>query len=58
MDKNLPHQQHVENLPFAVVVFRAKSNRIEDARAVILELLCCLVEFKSVNVYVLAPPEP
>jgi hypothetical protein len=30
MDKNLPHEQKVKDLLFAVVVLRAKSNRFED----------------------------
>ena len=32
MDKSLPHQQQLANLPFAIVVLRARSNRYEDTQ--------------------------
>lgn len=30
VDKNLPNQQQLSNRPFAVIVLRAKTNRLED----------------------------
>ena len=39
VDKNLPHQQKVKNLPFAIVVLRACSNRLQDVRLCMPELL-------------------
>jgi predicted nuclease of predicted toxin-antitoxin system len=32
MDKNLPSEQKTADLPFAIVVLRARSNRFEDTR--------------------------
>ena len=40
VDKNLPQQQKIEDLPFAVVVLRAKSNRLPD-----------VIPFVPVNLY-------
>lgn len=39
MDKNLPHQQKLHALPFAVVILRAPSNRFEDTHPLMPELL-------------------
>lgn len=39
MDKNLPHQQQLKNLPFAVIILRAKSNRFEDTHPLMSEVL-------------------
>jgi predicted nuclease of predicted toxin-antitoxin system len=57
MDKHLTSQQKISSLPFAVVVLRAKSNSIEDARTHMPELLRRINEFKAGNVYVLTQPE-
>ena len=56
MDKNLPLQHQVKELPFAVVVLRAKSNRFEDTHPLMPELLRRLPQFQPGNVYVLSPP--
>lgn len=41
-DKGLPHQQNVPALPFAVIVLRAKSNRIEDLKPLVPDLVATL----------------
>lgn len=56
VDKNLPHQQKIEDLPFAVVVLRAKSNRLADMISFAPELLQRLPEFRPGTAYVLSPP--
>jgi predicted nuclease of predicted toxin-antitoxin system len=56
VDKNLPRQQKIEDLPFAVVILRARSNRLADVVAFAPELLRRLPEFQSGQVYVLAYP--
>lgn len=38
-DQNLQHQQNLRNLPIAVVVLTAKTNRIQDLRPLIPRLL-------------------
>jgi predicted nuclease of predicted toxin-antitoxin system len=55
MDKNLPHQQKLKDLPFAVVVLRAKSNRFEDTHPLMPEVFRRLAEFQPGHVYYLAP---
>src|SRR5271170_868607 len=54
VDKNLPHQQKIEGLPFAVVVLRAKSNRLADIILFAPELMRRLPEFRPGRVYVLS----
>jgi hypothetical protein len=39
MDKNLPRQQNIHTLPFAIFVLRARSNRFEDLKRLIPELI-------------------
>lgn len=39
VDRNLAFQQPIDSLPFAVVVLRAKSNRLSDLRALVPLLL-------------------
>lgn len=56
VDKNLPQQQKIEGLPFAVVVLRAKSNRLPDVVPFAPELLRRLSEFQPGHVYVLTNP--
>lgn len=56
VDKNLPQEQKIEELPFAVVVLRAKSNRFPDIVPFAPELLRCLSEFQPGKVYVLSHP--
>ena len=55
-DKNLPQQQKIEGLPFAVVVLRAKSNRLPDVIPFVPELIHRLPEFQRGHVYVLSNP--
>jgi predicted nuclease of predicted toxin-antitoxin system len=54
VDKNLPRQQKISGLPFAVVVLRAKSNNLADVRPFAPEILGRLAEFKPGRAYVLA----
>jgi len=42
IDGNLTHQNSVISLPFAVVVLRAPSNKIEELRPLIPEILTAL----------------
>jgi predicted nuclease of predicted toxin-antitoxin system len=56
VDKNLPHQQKIEDLPFAVVVLRSKSKRLADVVPFAPELLRRLPEFQPGQVYVLSVP--
>jgi predicted nuclease of predicted toxin-antitoxin system len=53
VDKNLPHQQKINELPFAVVVLRARSNNIADVRPFAPEILRRLPEFQPGHVYIL-----
>jgi hypothetical protein len=46
VDRNLVFQQRVENLPFAVIVLRAPSNRLVDLRPLVPLLLQALVGIK------------
>ena len=57
MDKNLPHQQKLKDLPFAVVVLRARSNRFDDTHPLMPEVLRRLAGFQPGQVYVLTQPE-
>jgi predicted nuclease of predicted toxin-antitoxin system len=57
MDKNLPHQQQLETLPFGVVILRAASNSFEHTRPLMPEFLRRLEEFKAGHSYVLTLPE-
>ena len=57
MDKNLPHQNKIRELPFAIVVLRAKSNRLEHVFPFAPMLLRRLAEFQRGHVYVLTQPE-
>ena len=56
MDKSLPHQQKLKDLPFAVLVLRAKSNRFEETHPLMPEVFRRLGEFKPGQVYVLTRP--
>ena len=51
VDKNLPHQRKIEDLPFAVVVLRTKSNRLADVIPFAPELLRRLSEFQPGHVF-------
>ena len=56
MDKNLPHQQKIKDLPFAVVVLRAATNRFEDTHPLMPKVFLRLTEFQPGHVYVLTQP--
>ena len=56
VDKNLPHEQKISGLPFAVVVLRARSNSITDVRPFAPEILRRLPEFLPGQVYILNRP--
>jgi hypothetical protein len=53
MDKNLPKQQKVAELPFAVAVLRARSNRFADTKPLMEELLDRLSETRPGEVLVI-----
>jgi len=57
MDKNLPRQQQLEALPFAVVVLRAPSNKIADVRPLLSEFLRRVAEFQPGHAYAISSPE-
>ena len=57
MDKNLPHQQKLKDLPFAVVVLRAKSNRFEDTHPLMPKVFRKLAEIQPGHVYVVTQPD-
>ena len=57
VDKRLPAQNKVSSLPFAIVVLRAKSNRVIHVFPFATEILRRLVEFQPGHVYVLTQPE-
>jgi len=54
MDKNLPHQNKIRELPFAIVVLRAQSNRLEHVLPLASEVIGRLSEFRPGNAYVLS----
>lgn len=56
VDKNLPQQQKIKYLTFAVVVLRSKSNRLDDVVPFVSEFLRRLPEFQPGHVYVLSRP--
>jgi predicted nuclease of predicted toxin-antitoxin system len=57
MDKNLPHQQKLEDLLFAVVILRTKSNRFDDTHPLMPEVFRRVAEFRPGQVYVLPQPD-
>ena len=57
MDKRLPQQHQIRDLPFAIVVLRAKSNRLEHVVPFAPLLLRRLAEFKAGYAYVLIQPD-
>ena len=44
VDKNMPHQQNLSGIPFAMVVLRAQSNRYEHTAPLMARLLARLSE--------------
>jgi predicted nuclease of predicted toxin-antitoxin system len=55
-DKNLPHQNKTKSLPFAIVVLRAKSNRLPHILPFAPEILRRISTFQPGQVYILAQP--
>jgi hypothetical protein len=53
VDSNLAYQQDLQNLPVAVVVLRAPSNKIEDLRPLLPSLLAILAVLKPGDLRVL-----
>jgi predicted nuclease of predicted toxin-antitoxin system len=56
MDKSLPRQQNLKELPFAIVVMRAKSNRFEDTHPLMPEVFRRLAKFQPGRVYFVTSP--
>jgi predicted nuclease of predicted toxin-antitoxin system len=54
MDKSLPHQNKIKGFPFAIVVLRAKSNRLIQVKPFASEILERADKFKPGHAYVLA----
>lgn len=50
VDRNLAFQQRINNLSLAVVVLRARSNRLADLRALVPRLLQVLPEVRAEEV--------
>ena len=57
VDKNLPHQNKTNTLPFAIVILRAKANSLSALRPFAPELLRRLPGFRSGHVYMLTQPD-
>ena len=57
MDKNLPRQNKTRELPFIIVILRAKSNRREHVFPFAPLLLRRLAEFQPGHAYVLTQPD-
>ena len=57
VDKRLPEQNRISALPIAVILLRAKSNRMLHILPFAPEILRRLPEFKPGNVYILNQPE-
>ncbi len=57
VDQRLPVQNKVSTLPFAIVVLRAKSNRVVHIFPFAPDILRRLAEFQPGRVYTLAQPE-
>ena len=54
VDKNLLRQQKLDGLPFAIIVLRAKSNRLAELKPFAEELLRRLGEFQPGRAYFLS----
>ena len=57
VDKRLPQQNKTVELPFAIVLLRAKFNRMKDIFCFAPEILGRMSEFQPGQVYILMPPE-
>jgi hypothetical protein len=47
VDRNLPFQQHLPKFDFAVILLRAKTNRISDLAALVPELVSVIPNAKT-----------
>ena len=56
-DKGLPKQQRINGRPFAVIVLRAKTNRLDDLLPLVPRLKKALEAAKPGEVYELAVSE-
>ncbi len=52
IDQNLPHQQNLENTDLIIFLIQAKSNRLEDLKAVLPNAINKLSKGKSSDVLV------
>lgn len=57
VDKNLPAQQNTAALAFGVVVLRASSNKFEDLKPLVPELLAALASLQPGQVIVVPGPQ-
>ncbi|MDB6023191.1 MAG: hypothetical protein JWQ04_3048 [Pedosphaera sp.] len=57
VDKQLPQQNQTRTFPFAIVVLRAKSNRMIHMLPFAPEILHRLAEFQPGHAYVLTQPD-
>ena len=57
VDKQLPRQNQTRTLPFAIVVLRAKSNRMLHILPVAREILRRIAELQPGHVYELTQPD-
>lgn len=58
VDRNLSFQQNLPTFDIAVVILRARSNRLEDLKPLAKPLLAALPKVKSGNVAVIKQPDP
>ena len=56
MDKSLPHQNRIKILPFAVIVLRARSNRLIHVTPFVPQILRCLKNLQPGQCMVLSQP--
>ncbi len=57
VDRNLPHQQNLHGLPFAVVILRVRSTRVPDVLAQAPSLLGALADAKPGGVLTVELPD-
>jgi predicted nuclease of predicted toxin-antitoxin system len=56
VDKNLPHQNKIQDLPFAIIVVRARSNRLIHLTPFVSEILRLLPVVQPGHLFVLTQP--
>lgn len=49
-DQGIEHEQNLDGLPLSVVVLKAKTNKIDDIRSLVPELLSALASLKGCTV--------